>query len=120
MLSVFRNLMNSVGAMFAFGIFGLSLCATGVLRAQDNVPPIVQQAVAATGPAAKTESVTTAAHTESSNPETLVPILPKYDTGSTAWLMVSSALVFFMMPGLASLLRRNGPSQRTCSIYSCA
>ncbi len=26
---------------------------------------------------------------------------PTYDTGSTAWIMVSAALVFFMMPGLA-------------------
>lgn len=29
------------------------------------------------------------------------PIKPQIDTGSTAWLLVSSALVFFMIPGLA-------------------
>ena len=31
------------------------------------------------------------------------------DTGNTAWVLISAALVLFMTPGLALLLRRHGP-----------
>lgn len=34
-------------------------------------------------------------------PQTAVPMQPVIDTGSTAWMMVSAALVMFMIPGLA-------------------
>ena len=33
------------------------------------------------------------------------------DTGNTAWVLISTALVLFMTPGLALLLRRHGPRQ---------
>jgi Amt family ammonium transporter len=111
--------MNSVGAMFAIGMLGLSLCATGVLMAQDKVPPIIQEAAAVTASPATVGIVTTASHTESPTPDAPVPIPPKYDTGSIAWLMVSSALVFFMMPGLALFYGGMVRSKNLLNLFMC-
>jgi len=51
---------------------------------------------------AKTELPTASASGTAAAPSTTPSHLAgTYDTGSTAWLLVSAALVFFMMPGLA-------------------
>lgn len=60
------------------------LAMTGMLAAQEPPTPTAEAAVA-TAPAAAPPAF----------------LAGTYDTGSTAWLLVSAALVCFMMPGLA-------------------
>lgn len=45
--------------------------------------------------------------------------LPAIDTGSTAWLMVSAALVFFMMPGLALFYGGMVRSKNLLNMFMC-
>ena len=42
-----------------------------------------------------------------------------YDTGSTAWLMVSAALVFFMMPGLALFYGGMVRAKNVLNMFMC-
>ncbi len=42
-----------------------------------------------------------------------------YDTGSTAWLMVSAALVFFMMPGLALFYGGMCRAKNVLNMFMC-
>lgn len=44
---------------------------------------------------------------------------PKYDTGSIAWLLVSAALVFFMMPGLALFYGGMVRSKNLLNMFMC-
>lgn len=44
---------------------------------------------------------------------------PVYDTGSTAWIMVSAALVFFMMPGLALFYGGMVRSKNLLNMFMC-
>lgn len=37
---------------------------------------------------------------------------PAVDTGDTAWVLISAALVMLMTPGLAFFLRRHGAQQK--------
>ena len=43
------------------------------------------------------------------------PAPPAVDSGDTAFMLVSAALVMLMTPGSGALLRRHGPRGRTCS-----
>lgn len=47
------------------------------------------------------------------------PAAIQYDTGSTAWLMVSAALVFFMMPGLALFYGGMVRSKNLLNMFMC-
>ena len=42
-----------------------------------------------------------------------------YDTGSTAWLLVSAALVFFMMPGLALFYGGMVRAKNVLNMFMC-
>lgn len=44
---------------------------------------------------------------------------PSYDTGSIAWIMVSAALVFFMMPGLALFYGGMVRSKNLLNMFMC-
>ena len=44
---------------------------------------------------------------------------PVYDAGSTAWIMVSAALVFFMMPGLALFYGGMVRSKNLLNMFMC-
>jgi Amt family ammonium transporter len=67
----------------------LTLSAVGAISAQEAAAPAAPPAEsAAAAPAPDAAPAPAAA-------------APAYDTGSTTWIMVSAALVFFMMPGLA-------------------
>lgn len=76
-----------IGAVWVFS----SNLATSVC-AED---PVTTASTTETPPAGA--SAVTSAPTPAAAPASA----PVYDSGSTAWLLVSSALVFFMMPGLA-------------------
>lgn len=75
---VFSRQWPRPGAVLACTGFFFTLVMAGLVGAQETAAP-----VAAAAPA-------TPAH-----------LAGTYDTGSTAWLMISAALVCFMMPGLA-------------------
>lgn len=78
----------------------LAVAAPAPLYAQEAAPA-VEAAAAAAAVTTTTEAATEAA--AEAAPEASVPAHLKgtIDTGSTAWLLVSSALVLLMLPGLA-------------------
>ena len=70
-----------------------------VLHAEDIKNTPVQAAVSSTKKAeAPAAATTTAAPAEAPKPKNVDPVL---NTGDTAWMLVSSALVLLMIPGLA-------------------
>uniref|UniRef100_A0A7C4LK17 Ammonium transporter n=1 Tax=Schlesneria paludicola TaxID=360056 RepID=A0A7C4LK17_9PLAN len=89
-------------------------------------PPVPQ------APPAKTESAPVAAEAAApplSPPAALPPLdtaaappahlSSPYDTGSTAWLLISSALVFFMMPGLALFYGGMVRAKNVLNMFMC-
>ena len=99
-------------SMATFGICFL-VAASGAAYGQD---PVAADATApATEEAATTETVVT---TE----EAAVPaphLAGTIDTGSTTWLLVSSALVFFMMPGLALFYGGMVRAKNVLNMFMC-
>lgn len=99
MLAPLRKIDLTNLLLWAFLILGYLIIGSGVARSQEEP---VKSAVPATEP-----GMTVApGHPETGAPTPATPATgfgpqAKYDTGSIAWLLVSSALVFFMMPGLA-------------------
>lgn len=59
-----------------------------------------------------------AAAAEAAAPAAPAPA-PTYDTGSIAWLLVSAALVFFMMPGLALFYGGMVRSKNLLNMFMC-
>ena len=115
MLFVMRNLVNSVSVLF----LGLSLWGAGIASAQDGEPAPDQTKIAATDSTA-TDATTTKAATEvPAVPAAATPAPVTYDTGSIAWLLVSSALVFFMMPGLALFYGGMVRSKNLLNMFMC-
>ena len=74
----------------------LFVAMTCLLSCQPSTSVHAQEPVAATP-----DTAATAAQTPAVAVTPVAASAPVYDTGSTAWIMVSAALVFFMMPGLA-------------------
>ena len=86
-------------AMVAFSLALAFVNSPAVLHAEDAKPAPVQAAVStakAALPATVAAPSTTAA--EAPKPKNVDPVL---NTGDTAWMLVSSALVLLMIPGLA-------------------
>ena len=119
MLLFSRNSVSSLGMLFGLIFFSLGLTATSSLRAQDGV------AAAATETSVSTDVASTDLSTTNDKPsQPLVSAQanqapPKYDTGSIAWLLVSSALVFFMMPGLALFYGGMVRSKNLLNMFMC-
>ena len=108
-MSLLRNLLKLNGTKFGVLFLGLCVWMANAARAQDNV----------SNPAAADGSTTNVAPADSSTTVIAPANLPKYDTGSIAWLMVSSALVFFMMPGLALFYGGMVRSKNLLNLFMC-
>src|SRR3954465_11924812 len=52
-------------------------------------------------------------------PDPVVPAPHGIDTGSTAWMLVSSALVLFMVPGLALFYGGMGRAKNVLNMFLC-
>ncbi len=93
----------------------LSLGTVGVGWGQDTVPDASTEAA----PAEMTPEMAIA-----EPPATMTAAVPgdlvgTYDTGSIAWLMVSAALVCFMMPGLALFYGGMVRAKNVLNMYMC-
>lgn len=87
----------------------LILCgSSGFAQAQDAEKPAEAAVVAAEATAATAAVAAPAAH-----------LAGTYDTGSTAWLMVSAALVFFMIPGLALFYGGMCRAKNVLNMFMC-
>ncbi|SNB45194.1 ammonium transporter [Geobacter sp. DSM 9736] len=75
----------------------LTLAAPVAALAEEAKPAAVQAVTAATAQEAPA-AAPAAAPADAEKPKTVDPVL---NTGDTAWMLVSSALVLFMIPGLA-------------------
>lgn len=117
MLKASRNLVRSitVWALSAV-ILGPSFWMSSA-SAQDNGSAPDGAVVTAPVAADSTTGATSPAGspTSSDSPTSM----PKYDTGSIAWMLVSSALVFFMMPGLALFYGGMCRSKNLLNIFMC-
>ena len=83
------------------------------------MPQIAQEAAADSDSVVQAGFIESAGQIESSKSDVLAQSSPKYDTGSIAWLMVSSALVFFMMPGLALFYGGMVRSKNLLNLFMC-
>jgi Amt family ammonium transporter len=119
MLFSMRNLMNSSGVVFGAAILGISLWGSGVAIAQGDTPAADQEVAAPKEPSKVEAASTNTAAVDSAAVASVTPNLPKYDTGSIAWLLVSSALVFFMMPGLALFYGGMVRSKNLLNMFMC-
>jgi len=96
------NVVSSLTKLVLFAsLFALPLLA----QAEEKAAPVAPAGVTASAPAAAapaaptaTAPAATAAPAAAAAPKTVEPVL---NTGDTAWMLVSSALVLFMIPGLA-------------------
>lgn len=90
--------------------------AAAALAAPEPAPPQGAAAAAegAVAPLAAAQAPTAVTAT------TIAPHLAgTYDTGSTAWLLVSSALVFFMVPGLALFYGGMVRAKNVLNMFMC-
>lgn len=109
MLAVLRNMVTPTGVMaLIVMVFGLSFSATAS-RAEEPAKPVAEATSAPGEPQPAPPAEAPAAPTSA----------PKYDTGSIAWLMVSAALVFFMMPGLALFYGGMVRSKNLLNMFMC-
>ena len=117
MLFSLQNLTKTLGVSIGLTIVGLWCGANGVAYAQNETPAADQAPPAAV---AEKPAEPTAQATSPSEPAAAAAIAPpKYDTGSIAWLLVSSALVFFMMPGLALFYGGMVRSKNLLNMFMC-
>jgi len=109
-LTLKRKIFNKTGFL-VIGIvllFGL-IVSTGVVLADNQTPgsaptvaPAASSAPAATPAAAPANTSTVAPATATTSTPAVTPApKPKIDSGDTAWMLVSTALVMLMTPGLA-------------------
>lgn len=89
----FRGLI--IKMLFLSALVLLPLLATAEEAKVPAAAPAAAESVATPAVAATAE---VAAAAEASKPKTVDPVL---NTGDTAWMLISSALVLFMIPGLA-------------------
>jgi Amt family ammonium transporter len=101
MFRLFDSRAMALGACWVI----LGFVLTSNLWAQEPPAKTTPAEPAAPAAAAPTETPPAAATSEPAPAPAATVALPHlagtYDTGSIAWLLVSAALVFFMMPGLA-------------------
>ncbi len=90
-------------------LLSLSFWATGIALAQDG----------AAAKESETASTLSDVQLKQSSPSVVAKTLATYDTGSTAWLMISTALVFFMMPGLALFYGGMVRSKNLLNLFMC-
>ncbi|HET6426252.1 MAG TPA: ammonium transporter [Planctomycetaceae bacterium] len=81
-------------------------------------PTFAQDPPAEATPAAAPAEATPAA-APSAAPATPAHLAGKYDTGSTAWILVSAALVCFMMPGLALFYGGMVRAKNVLNMFMC-
>ncbi len=82
--------------------------------------PAAEPASADTASTLSTETESAAAASTESTPPVPAPHLEgTIDTGSTTWLLVSSALVFFMMPGLALFYGGMVRAKNVLNMFMC-
>lgn len=91
-------------------LIGISWGTTPLLAQEPTKPA---EATAAEGAAP------TAAPAEAAAPAAIPHLAGTYDTGSIAWLLVSAALVFFMMPGLALFYGGMVRSKNVLNMFMC-
>lgn len=99
------------------GMRGVSVALTAMVMLWTfSVPTIAisQDAAPATTEAKPAEPAPAAAEVPAPPP---APVT--YDTGSTAWLCISAALVFFMMPGLALFYGGMCRSKNLLNMFMC-
>ena len=102
-------------ALRLLGLLLLALSSTP-LMAQDPAPAPVP----AVAPPAEAAPAAAPAPAEPVAPAAPVAHLAgTYDTGSIAWLLVSSALVFFMMPGLALFYGGMCKAKNVLNMFMC-
>ena len=99
-------------AMATFGICFL-VAASGAAYGQE--PVAVDATASATDEVVTTEKVVTTVAVAAPAPHLAGTI----DTGSTAWLLISSALVFFMMPGLALFYGGMVRAKNVLNMFMC-
>ncbi|WP_145019727.1 ammonium transporter [Geobacter argillaceus] len=92
--------MHSVAALSLAGLLSVSAAAFGEEAKAPAAPVQTQTAVSSAGAAAVPvpAAAPAAAPAEAAKPKNVDPVL---NTGDTAWMLVSSALVLLMIPGLA-------------------
>ncbi len=99
-------------SMATFGICFL-VAASGAAYGQD--PPAADAAASATEEVVTTEEVVATEAAAAPAPHLAGTI----DTGSTTWLLISSALVFFMMPGLALFYGGMVRAKNVLNMFMC-
>jgi len=88
----------------ALGLFTLLPLTAGAIEKNDAAPAVTAPATSTTTDAAKTTGQAVIAPPSSAvaaEPATPPDVKPVLNTGDTAWMLVSSALVLLMIPGLA-------------------
>ena len=107
-----------IGAAMFVMLLSLGLWGSGNVMAQDDTPS-ASEAAAAKEAEPETGSTLPAAQLTQSSPSVVAKSLANYDTGSTAWLLISTALVFFMMPGLALFYGGMVRSKNLLNLFMC-
>lgn len=103
-------------ALGILSLFTFAMPPTQSVAQDAAAPPAAPEAAA---PAAAPEATAPAA------PEAAAPAAPAahlagtYDTGSISWLLVSAALVFFMMPGLALFYGGMCKAKNVLNMFMC-
>jgi Amt family ammonium transporter len=94
--------------------------ATTEEAVEETAEETIKEAAPTEGEApAEGEEASPTTPTESTAVATPAFLQGTYDTGSTAWLMVSAALVFFMMPGLALFYGGMVRSKNLLNMFMC-
>jgi len=93
----------------------ISLAPVCTSNAQGALDEAASSVVIETEPTTETEAVPEPTERASSAPHPAGAI----DTGSTAWLMTSAALVFFMMPGLALFYGGMVRAKNVLNMFMC-
>ncbi len=113
--------MRRYFALGLLSLFAFNLPPTRVF-AQEVAPPAAAAAIAPEAVPAPAPAVAPAAP-EAAAPQAAAPVVAhlagKYDTGSISWLLVSSALVFFMMPGLALFYGGMVKAKNVLNMFMC-
>ncbi len=94
------------------------LLGTSKIAMAQETPP-AQPFSADAASTSSTETETAATLVESTAPAPVPHLAGTIDTGSTTWLMVSSALVFFMMPGLALFYGGMVRAKNVLNMFMC-
>ena len=84
-----------------FALFSTLLCLNAIAEEKKDAPAAAVSAEASKAPAAVAPATTPAAAPVVAAPAAPPDVKPVLNTGDTAWMLVSSALVLLMIPGLA-------------------